>query len=136
MNALDSLPGVPTARESGLQNFEAGTWFGLFLPKGAPAPVVKTLNNALGKALENPAVKAKLRETGVTAGRAGSPLARVPRQVRSERSEEVGRSHQGKRRIDVAQAQITIVKAMNSFPDPAKTFAADFIAGTIAHSSR
>jgi len=63
---LDSLPGVPTARESGLQNFEAGTWFGLFLPKGALAPVVKTLNDALGKALESPAVKAKLRETGVT----------------------------------------------------------------------
>lgn len=64
---LESLPGVPTASESGLQNFEAGTWFGLFLPRGAPASVVKTLNDALGKTLENPAVRAKLRETGVTA---------------------------------------------------------------------
>ena len=63
---LESLPGVPAASEAGLQNFEAGTWFGLFLPKGAPAAVVKTLNEALGKALENPAVQAKLRETGVT----------------------------------------------------------------------
>lgn len=64
---LESLPGAPTASESGLQNFEAGTWFGLFLPKGTPASVVRTLNAALGKALENTAVRAKLRETGVTA---------------------------------------------------------------------
>jgi len=63
---LESLPGVPAASEAGLQNFEAGTWFGLFLPKGAPASLVKTLNDALGRALENPAVQSKLRETGVT----------------------------------------------------------------------
>ena len=30
-------------------------------------PAVKALNDALGKALENPAILAKLRETGVTA---------------------------------------------------------------------
>jgi tripartite-type tricarboxylate transporter receptor subunit TctC len=65
-NRLDTLPDVPTAHESGLTGFEAGTWFGLFLPKGAPAAVVKTLNDALRKALDNPAVQAKLRETGVT----------------------------------------------------------------------
>jgi tripartite-type tricarboxylate transporter receptor subunit TctC len=64
---LEALPGVPTAAESGLANFEAGTWFGLFLPKGAPAAAVKALNDALGKTLENPAILAKLRETGVTA---------------------------------------------------------------------
>src|SRR5262249_46364434 len=37
---LDSLPGVPTAGEAGFAGFEAGTWFGLFLPRGSPAPVV------------------------------------------------------------------------------------------------
>jgi tripartite-type tricarboxylate transporter receptor subunit TctC len=63
---LDTLPDVPTADESGLKGFEAGTWFGLFLPRGAPAAAVRTLNDALGKALSNPVVQAKLRETGVT----------------------------------------------------------------------
>lgn len=62
---LDVLPGVKTAAESGLPGFEAGTWFGLFLPRGAPPAVVKTLNAALGKALDNPAVQEKLRATGV-----------------------------------------------------------------------
>jgi tripartite-type tricarboxylate transporter receptor subunit TctC len=67
LDRLHSLPAVPTASEAGLKNCEAGTWFGLFLPKGAPAPVVKTLNAALGKALENPTLLARLRESGVTA---------------------------------------------------------------------
>ena len=71
---LEALPNVPTAREAGLKDFEAGTWFGLFLPKGAPAGVRQKLNEALGNALDGPTVVAKLRETGVTA---------VPRERRS-----------------------------------------------------
>jgi len=63
---LAVLPGVKTANEAGLPGFEAGTWFGLFLPKGTPAAIVDTLNAALGKTLDNPAVQARLRETGVT----------------------------------------------------------------------
>lgn len=62
---LESLPSVSTAHEAGLTNFEAGTWFALFGPKGTPAAVVQTLNAALGKVLEMPTVQARLRETGV-----------------------------------------------------------------------
>jgi tripartite-type tricarboxylate transporter receptor subunit TctC len=64
---LDTLANVPTAREAGLKDFEAGTWFGLFLPKGTATAVRQKLNDALGKALDSPTVLAKLRETGVTA---------------------------------------------------------------------
>ena len=60
-------PDIPCTGEAGLVGYEAGTWFGLFLPKGAPAAAVKALNDALGRTLENPAIQAKLRETGVTA---------------------------------------------------------------------
>jgi tripartite-type tricarboxylate transporter receptor subunit TctC len=63
---LETLPDVPTASEAGLANLEAGTWFGLFLPKGSPASVVSILNDALGKTLEKPQVQAILRETGAT----------------------------------------------------------------------
>lgn len=63
---LQVLPAIPTASESGLRNFEAGTWFGLFSPRGTPPSVVKTLNEALGKALDNPTIIAKLRESAVT----------------------------------------------------------------------
>lgn len=82
-----SLPDVKTAAEAGIPDFEAGTWFGLFLPKGAPASVVKTLNATLGKALDNPSVQAKLRETGVIPVAAGrrSPeylTGFVPREIK------------------------------------------------------
>ena len=62
---LGVLPGTKTAAELGLPGFEAGTWFGLFLPKGTPPVIIKTLNAALGKALDNPVVQEKLRQTGV-----------------------------------------------------------------------
>jgi tripartite-type tricarboxylate transporter receptor subunit TctC len=63
---LEMLPNVPTASEAGLANLEAGTWFGLFLPKGSQASVVRILNDALGKTLEKSEIQAKLRETGAT----------------------------------------------------------------------
>src|SRR4051794_7030279 len=63
---LETLPNVPTASEAGLADCEAGTWFGLFLPKGSQPSVVRILNDALGKTLEKSDVQAKLRETGVT----------------------------------------------------------------------
>ena len=82
---LEVLPGVKTANEAGLPGFEAGTWFGLFVPKGTPAIIINSLNNALGKTLDDPAVKGRLRETGVTVvspNRRGSDY--LARFVRSE----------------------------------------------------
>src|SRR5262249_46790281 len=39
-----ALPDVPTGLEQGTPNLEAYTWNAIFLPKNAPADVVKTLN--------------------------------------------------------------------------------------------
>lgn len=43
----DVLPNVPTIAESGYPTFEAGSWFGAFVPTGTPAPVIAKLNAAL-----------------------------------------------------------------------------------------
>jgi tripartite-type tricarboxylate transporter receptor subunit TctC len=59
------LPNLPTAAEQGIK-LEAYTWSAVFLPKGAPADVVKKLNDAVVKALETPAVKERLEAMGVT----------------------------------------------------------------------
>jgi hypothetical protein len=40
------LPNVPTGIEQGVPNLEAYTWNAIFLPKGAPAEMVNTLNRA------------------------------------------------------------------------------------------
>jgi tripartite-type tricarboxylate transporter receptor subunit TctC len=59
-----ALPNVATAVEQGVANLEAYTWNAFFLPKGAPAEVVKKLNEATLQAMKTPAVRAKLEGLG------------------------------------------------------------------------
>ena len=46
-----SMPSVPTVIESGYPDFEAGSWFGFFAPRGTPEPVVAALNKAVNESL-------------------------------------------------------------------------------------
>jgi tripartite-type tricarboxylate transporter receptor subunit TctC len=59
-----ALPDVPTAREQGMEGVEASAWHALYLPKGTPAPIVKRLNESLGAALDDPAVREQLMRQG------------------------------------------------------------------------
>ncbi len=58
------LPNLPTANESGLPNFEAYTWNAIFLPKGAPAAIVKKLHDVTVETMKTPAVKERLEGLG------------------------------------------------------------------------
>jgi tripartite-type tricarboxylate transporter receptor subunit TctC len=58
-----ALPNLPTAAEQG-HVIEAYTWSALFLPKGAPAAVVKKLNDAAVQAINTPAVRDTLTKAG------------------------------------------------------------------------
>ena len=57
------FPNLPTALEQGL-DVQAYTWNALFLPKGAPADVVKKLHDATVAAMDTPAVKDRLQGLG------------------------------------------------------------------------
>ena len=59
-----SLPDVPTTKEAGLPAFQAQAWNAIFAPKGTPAPVIARLNEAVGKALNDDAVRKRLLELG------------------------------------------------------------------------
>jgi len=59
------LPNLATTGEQGL-DVQAYTWSSLFLPKGAPANVVKRLNAAAVGAIETPAVQERLKGLGAT----------------------------------------------------------------------
>lgn len=59
-----SLSNVPTTAEAGLPAFQAQAWNAIFAPKGTPAPVIARLNEAVGKALDDEAVRKRLRELG------------------------------------------------------------------------
>jgi tripartite-type tricarboxylate transporter receptor subunit TctC len=58
-----ALPNVPTALEQGL-DVEAYTWNAIFLPKGAPADIVKKLHDVTLEAMHTPAVKERLEGLG------------------------------------------------------------------------
>ncbi len=51
------LPGVPTAKEAGLPEFQVLAWFALFAPKATPKPILDELTNALDKALDDQNVR-------------------------------------------------------------------------------
>jgi tripartite-type tricarboxylate transporter receptor subunit TctC len=42
---IAEFPDVPTLAESGLPGYEAGSWYGLFAPKGTPRDIVDKLNS-------------------------------------------------------------------------------------------
>jgi tripartite-type tricarboxylate transporter receptor subunit TctC len=64
-----SAPQIPTMRESApeLAKFDVSSWFGVFLPKSAPAPVVETLNKEVKAMLERDDIKKNIAAMGATA---------------------------------------------------------------------
>lgn len=59
-----ALPNVPTAVEQGVPDLIAYTWNAIFLPKDAPADVVKKLHDATLEAMHTPAVRDRLTALG------------------------------------------------------------------------
>ena len=55
-----SMPDVPTVIEMGMPNFEAGSWFGFFAPKGTPDIVISTVNKAVNEILSSPAIEQQM----------------------------------------------------------------------------
>ncbi|MES2184834.1 MAG: tripartite tricarboxylate transporter substrate binding protein [Pseudomonadota bacterium] len=74
-----SLPNVPTIAEAGYPGFDAGTWYGLFVPTGTPPEVVKKLGAAANEALKSPEVIERLRSEGgdTVGGSADVLVARI-----------------------------------------------------------
>ena len=59
-----TLPGVASAQEQGLPDFDASTWYAIFLPKGTPAPIAQKLHDAMVATMETPSVQARLKDIG------------------------------------------------------------------------
>ena len=79
---LASLPELPTIAESGLPGYEASSWYGILAPAGTPRDIVARLNAELGKALDQPEVRASLIAEGAEPA-GGSPEA-FAAHIRSE----------------------------------------------------
>ena len=59
-----ALPDVPTSAEAGLPEFKVSAWNGLFAPKGTSKEIVAKLNDALSKALSDPATRKRMEDLG------------------------------------------------------------------------
>ena len=59
-----ALPNVPTFKEVGLEPVNRMAYYGIIGPKGLPKEVVDKVNAAVRKALEDPAVKKRIEDTG------------------------------------------------------------------------
>ena len=66
------LPDVPTLAEQGYPNTTVDNWYGLLAPAKTPPAVIAKINDAFVKAINDPAVKQKLIDSGAV------PVADTP----------------------------------------------------------
>ena len=70
---ITQLPDVPTLAESGVPNFEAAAWQGLFVPKGVSADIAARLSAEMQKAILVPEVKTQLEAFGLEVAPSDGP---------------------------------------------------------------
>jgi tripartite-type tricarboxylate transporter receptor subunit TctC len=79
---LPALPNVPTAKESGYENFEMSVWYGILAPAGTPREIITRLNGEFTRATASADLKERFAAAGV------DPLSSTPEQfgafIRSE----------------------------------------------------
>jgi len=73
-----SLPDVPTLAESGLKDFDQGTWFGVLAPKGTPKDIIQKLNTEMTKIIQSPEFRKRMEEIGA------EPVGNTPDQMASQ----------------------------------------------------
>ncbi len=70
-----SLPDTPTLNESGLKDFDLGTWFGVLAPAGTPKEVVSKLNTEMVKIIQSPDFRDRMAKIGA------EPIGNTPEQM-------------------------------------------------------
>jgi len=67
------VPGVPGMVAAGLPDYEIQFWYGLFVPVGTPAPVIRKIYDAAITAMQQPSIRAALAREGTDVTVSKSP---------------------------------------------------------------
>jgi tripartite-type tricarboxylate transporter receptor subunit TctC len=76
------FPETPTLKESGVTDFDMGSWLALSAPKNTPNEMINRLNSAVNQALQDPAFKESLAQFAATP--TGGTAAELTRLMQSE----------------------------------------------------
>jgi len=78
-----ALPNVPTLSEAGVPGYEASGWYGVFVRKGTPQPIIDKLRNEVATIINLPEVRKNLELEGA------QPIGNTPQEfgafVKAER---------------------------------------------------
>jgi tripartite-type tricarboxylate transporter receptor subunit TctC len=61
------LPGVPTAQEAGLKDYDVTIWYGVLAPAATPAPVVERLNREIVAVMSTDEMRQRMQAEGAEA---------------------------------------------------------------------
>ena len=67
------IPDIPTAREAGLPDYKAYSWYGFFGPPGLPRAIVDRMAAATEQVLSDPTISRRFEEMGTPAMRGWTP---------------------------------------------------------------
>ena len=80
-----ALPDVPTLAESGLKDFDAGTWFGVLAPAATPKDVIAKLSAEMTKVIQSADFRQRMAEIGA------EPIGNTPEQMARQIKDDTDR---------------------------------------------
>jgi tripartite-type tricarboxylate transporter receptor subunit TctC len=100
------MPGLASAHEQGLTDFDVPSWYAIFLPKGTPAGIVQKLHHATVVTMGASLIRERLKEIGCDlVPPECSPPEYLSKFVASEIDKWAGDSDRLKRRAKPDQGQ-------------------------------
>ena len=81
-----AIPDIPTVAESGVKDFESGSWYGILAPAGTPRPIVDRLNREIVASVKSQDIQDRLVNEAVI------PIGGSPEEFAAHIVKEYGRA--------------------------------------------